>query len=79
MTPLLSEIKRKVQNMVCSEHGEQPEVTILGDKIEFKCCCETFKRQLLEVSKVTFGNHAKDTFSKMLKDAFKGSKHIKFK
>ncbi len=79
MTTALYEIRKKTQNMVCSEHGERAEITINGDKINFKCCCETSRSRLLAVSKTAFGDHAKDTFTKMLKDAFKGSKNIRFK
>lgn len=79
MKSALIEIKKRTQNMVCSVHGEHAEAVINGDKIEFKCCCEPFKEKLLEVSKTAFGNHAKEVFTKMLKDAFKGSKNIRIK
>lgn len=79
MTPLISEIKRQTQNMFCPEHNEKAEVDAHGDKVEFKCCCETFKAKLIAVSKEIATMHAKKTVTDMFKDAFKGSKYIKIK
>jgi hypothetical protein len=61
-------LKSRINNMRCSEHNQQTEVKITGDKISFDCCCDSFRNKTKDViAKVT-----KDFIETELRNAFKG-------
>ncbi|MBO5361958.1 MAG: hypothetical protein J6A35_03280 [Paludibacteraceae bacterium] len=43
----LTAIQKQLMQISCPVHGVYPEVHIWGDQLQFKCCCEDFRRQLL--------------------------------
>lgn len=43
----LTAIQKQLMQISCPVHGVCPEVHIWGDQLQFKCCCEDFRRQLL--------------------------------
>jgi hypothetical protein len=54
MNKLQTSIKNKINSMRCSGHNQQPEVKISGDKINFDCCCDSFKYKTTDaIAKVT--------------------------
>lgn len=57
--------------MCCVEHHTHPEVTVRGDQLKFKCCCEKFKATLIERSKTLIANAAKNDIERQLKNLFK--------
>ena len=67
----LQPVKMGLQRMTCPEHHEHPEVTIVGDEIQLKCCCERFKATLVEESKSLLTKAAKDELEKQIKKIFK--------
>lgn len=79
MTPLLNKVKSGTQNMICPEHKQKPEYIDLGNKMDFKCCCESFRAQLISESNKIFEAYAPKIVEDALRKAFKGSKNIKFK
>lgn len=67
MSKLQTSIKNKINSMRCSEHNQQPDVKISGDKISFDCCCDSFKAKTKDaIAKVT-----KDFVKSGLKGVFK--------
>ena len=43
----LRSIQKELQQMLCPKHGQLPDISILGDRLHIRCCCEEFRRQLL--------------------------------
>lgn len=67
----LQPVKMSLQRMMCPEHHEHPEVKVVGDEIEIKCCCENFKAELVRQSKSLIAKSVKDDLEKRLKSIFK--------
>lgn len=68
MNKLHIALKSKIRNLRCAEHNQQTEVKIIGDKMSFDSCCDSFKNKAKDViNKVT-----KDFIESELKNAFKG-------
>lgn len=43
----LQRIQDQLIQRVCPEHHAPPQITIGGNQLVIRCCCETFRRQLL--------------------------------
>lgn len=43
----LQRIQDQLIQRVCPEHHAPPQITIGGNQLLIRCCCETFRRQLL--------------------------------
>ena len=67
----LQPVKMSLQRMMCPEHHEHPEVKVVGDQIEIKCCCEKFKAELVRQSESLIAKSVKDDLEKRLKSIFK--------
>jgi len=63
-------IKSDLERTSCSIHNQHPEVNVIGDKINFKCCCEDFRSKSLKKLEGLLANEAQ----KSILDAFKGFK-----
>ena len=61
-------IKNKISNLRCLEHNSSTTVKINGDKINFDCCCDSFKKKAEEVITKT----TKEFIQSELKNAFNG-------
>ncbi len=64
-------IKQELQRMRCSIHNEHPEVTVRGERLEFKCCCDDFKNKLLKRSETLIAETSKNEILNQIKKAFK--------
>ncbi len=61
-------MKNKLVGLRCIEHNQVTTVEINGDKISFKCCCDSVKRKAeLLIQKTT-----KDFIESELRKAIKG-------
>lgn len=67
----LQPVKMSLQRMMCPEHHEHPEVKVVGDQIEIKCCCEKFKAELVKQSKSLIAKVAKDEIERSIQSIFK--------
>lgn len=67
----LQKIKQQLQLLRCSEHCKTPEVTIRGNSLEFKCCCERFKATLIKQSETLIKKAAKNDIENQIKNIFK--------
>lgn len=45
------QIKRKLEQNCCPVHHQFPEISISDNQINIKCCCESFKTELIELTK----------------------------
>ena len=43
----LQRIQDQLIQRVCSEHHSRPQITIGGNQLLIRCCCETFRRHIL--------------------------------
>ena len=43
-------VKRKLESKVCPQHNERATVSVMGDKINLKCCCDSFKNTLSNIA-----------------------------
>ena len=67
MSALLNEIKSKIQNTSCLVHNEKAtDIRIVGSKITFNYCCDSFKKKLEGV----MGKATKEYAEKELKKVF---------
>ena len=41
----LRPIQKHLQQIPCPVHGELPCISILGDHLEIRCCCDAFRRE----------------------------------
>lgn len=67
----LQPVKMRLQRMMCRKHHKHPEVSIVGDEIKMKCCCEEFKTELIKQSQSLIAKAAKDDIQKRLQSIFK--------
>ena len=42
----LKQISRTLESKRCRTHNQKPTAKVVGQKIEFTCCCEKFKKEL---------------------------------
>lgn len=67
MSKLLEAVKAKTKNMSCSVHNQKTEIKITGDKINFECCCDTFKSKIVDVSGKTYKEFSENELKNMFK------------
>ncbi|MCQ2309129.1 MAG: hypothetical protein MJZ78_04030 [Bacteroidales bacterium] len=67
----LKPVKQSLERMSCPIHGSHPEVAVLRDKLEIKCCCEAFKAKLIERQRQLVAEQAKKEIENQLKKMFK--------
>lgn len=65
-----SAIKRKIESEVCTEHKVSPEFIKTTKGFQINCCCEEFKKKLLEKAQKHIADQTKVAIEKMLKKAF---------
>jgi len=66
-----SVIKRKIESEVCIEHNVPPQFIKTTKGFQINCCCEEFKKILLEKAQKYVAEQTKLAVDKMLKKAFK--------
>lgn len=66
-----SAIKRKIEIEVCIEHNVSPQFIKTAKGFQINCCCEEFKKKLLEKAQKHIAEQTKLAVDKMLKKAFK--------
>jgi hypothetical protein len=66
-----SVIKRKIESEVCIEHNVRPQFIKTTKGFQINCCCEEFKKKLLEKAQKYVAEQTKLAVDKMLKKAFK--------
>jgi hypothetical protein len=67
MSKLLDAVRSKTRNISCSKHNEKAEITMTGDKINFKCCCDEFQKKIADVSGKAAQEFAQNEIKNMLK------------
>ena len=40
-------IQKELQQMLCPKHSQMPDVSILGDRLHIRCCCEEFRGEVM--------------------------------
>lgn len=65
------EIKRKLERNLCPIHREHPTVSVSGDRFSMQCCCETFKKKLVDLTKQYAAEQAKKEIEDTLRKAFR--------
>ena len=43
----LNPIHDKLMRRVCPEHQLPPKIRMLRDRLDIKCCCESFRKEVL--------------------------------
>ena len=46
----LNPIRDKLMRRVCPEHQLPPKIRMLRDRLDIKCCCEAFRKEVLRES-----------------------------
>jgi hypothetical protein len=67
MSDLLKAVKAKLQNDTCVEHKEKALISISGETLSFKCCCENFKKKMHDKMKIEVRNVTQEMIKKMFK------------
>lgn len=65
------EIKRRLERNLCPVHHKNPKVSVSGDRLSMECCCETFKKKLIELTKQYAAEQAKKEIEDTLRNAFR--------
>ncbi len=67
MSDLLQSVKRDLERLKCNKCNERTTITISGDKLSLKPCCNEHGKFLNEAMKKSMNKHAEA----MLKNIFK--------
>ncbi|WP_373806319.1 hypothetical protein [Bacteroides heparinolyticus] len=67
----LDSVKQSLERMTCREHGKHPQVAIAGGSLKIECCCEAFRSEVNQKSKVLIAEQAKKELGDKLKNIFK--------
>lgn len=65
------EIKSRLELNLCPVHHEHPTVSVSGDRFNIKCCCESFKKKLVDLTKQYAEEQAKKEIKDTLRKAFR--------
>lgn len=68
----LRSIQKELQQIPCPVHGELPCISIWGDRLEIRCCCDAFRRELLRQSKSLMYHALSDEIAKDLRRIMRG-------
>lgn len=64
-------IKRRLERLICREHGEHPKVTITAKGFSANCCCDAFRSEIAKQSKKIVAEETKKSIEKSLSKMFK--------
>ena len=64
-------VKRKLESKVCPTHNERATVSVMGDKINLKCCCNSFQNSLSSLAQQEIAAQSKKYVEDQLRKAFK--------
>lgn len=63
----LNAIKRKLEQKRCPKCNERPTIQVKRDKLEFSCCCDKFKNELINQFEKELGKQMEDQITNMFK------------
>jgi hypothetical protein len=63
----LNKIARSLSNLSCKVHREKATITTKGKDVSFACCCESFKKDILQ----EFNKKVEKEIEKELQSIFK--------
>ena len=67
----LRSVKHSLERERCRVHGNKPEITVVGQSLNFKCCCDKFKSELVKKSEILIAQQAKSDIENSLKNLFR--------
>jgi len=66
----LRQIKSRLNKVRCLKCDKFPDVSIIGNELDIKFCCDDFKRKLVEIAKEEAGNKAASDIRQEIKRIF---------
>ncbi len=63
----LNSVKHRLEATICPTHLEYPIITLKDKGFSISCCCDTFKDELVRLSKEYIADSIKDDISKIFK------------
>lgn len=57
-------IQKELQQMLCPKHSQMPDVSILGDRLHIRCCCEEFRGEVMRKSESLMYHALRDDIAK---------------
>lgn len=67
MTPLIAELKKRTEHMVCLEHNKRATITANGENIKIDCCCDAFQKKVKDVMTSATQDHARQIMSGLVR------------
>ena len=68
----LRSIQKELQQMLCPKHGQLPDISILGDRLHIRCCCEEFRGDVMRKSESLMYHALRDDIAKDVMRIMKG-------
>lgn len=65
-------IQKELQQMLCPKHGKFPDISILGDRLHIRCCCEEFRGEVMRKSESLKYHAIRDDIAKEVRRIMKG-------